>query len=50
MNGFANHGLDEGAFGEQTGLSAGLRTFDAFRTLPLTTLYIVYCSVFPLYH
>lgn len=32
MNGFADHGLDEGAFGEKKGFSEGLRTFDAFRT------------------
>lgn len=31
MNGFADQGLDEGAFGEKKGLSEGLRTFDAFR-------------------
>ena len=31
MNGFADHGLDEGAFGEKKGFSEGLRTFDAFR-------------------
>lgn len=33
MNGFADQGLDEGAFGEKKGLSEGLRTFDAFREL-----------------
>lgn len=32
MNGFADHGLDEAAFGEKKGFSEGLRTFDAFRT------------------
>lgn len=44
MNGFADHGLDEGAFGEKKGFSEGLRTFDAFRmslpscfTLPTQT-------------
>lgn len=31
MNGFADQGLDESAFGEKKGLSEGLRTFDAFR-------------------
>ena len=31
MNGFADHSLDEGAFGEKKGFSDGLRTFDAFR-------------------
>lgn len=31
MNGFVDHGLDEGAFGEKKGFSEGLRTFDAFR-------------------
>lgn len=33
MDGFADQGLDEGAFGEKKGLSEGLRTFDAFREL-----------------
>lgn len=35
-NGFAEHGLNEDAFGEKSGLS-GLKTFDAFResTYPL---------------
>lgn len=33
MNGFADQGMDEGAFGEKKGLSEGLRTFDAFREL-----------------
>lgn len=33
MNGFADQGLDEGAFGEKKGISEGLRTFDAFREL-----------------
>lgn len=33
MNGFADHGLDEAAFGEKKGFSEGLRTFDAFRKL-----------------
>lgn len=31
MNGFADHGLDEGAFGEKKGFSEAFRTFDAFR-------------------
>ncbi|KAI9802652.1 MAG: hypothetical protein M1825_002674 [Sarcosagium campestre] len=30
MNGFADHGVDEGSFGEKNGLGQGLRTFDAF--------------------
>ncbi|KAI9705135.1 MAG: hypothetical protein M1836_006918 [Candelina mexicana] len=31
MNGFADHGIDEGNFGdEKSGLTQGLRTFDAF--------------------
>ncbi len=30
MNGFADHGLDEGAFGEKTGNI--VKAFDAFRT------------------
>jgi hypothetical protein len=30
MNGFADHGLDEDAFGEKSTLK-GLQTFDAFR-------------------
>lgn len=30
MNGFAENGLDEDAFGDKAGLS-GLKTFDAFR-------------------
>lgn len=33
MNGFADHGLDEAAFGEKSGFTEGLRTFDAFRKL-----------------
>lgn len=33
MNGFADHGLDEAAFGEKKGFTEGLRTFDAFRKL-----------------
>lgn len=32
MNGFADHGLDEAAFGENRNLASNLRTFDAFRT------------------
>ena len=31
MNGFADHGLDENAFGEKKGFSEGIRSFDAFR-------------------
>ena len=31
MNGFADRGLDEAAFGEKGGLTKNLRTFDAFR-------------------
>lgn len=38
MNGFADHGLDEGAFGEKKGLSEGIRSFDAFRK---STIYFV---------
>ncbi|KAI9730818.1 MAG: hypothetical protein M1834_005536 [Cirrosporium novae-zelandiae] len=30
MNGFAEKGLDESVFGEKSGLSQGLKTFDAF--------------------
>ncbi|EEP75394.1 conserved hypothetical protein [Uncinocarpus reesii 1704] len=38
MNGFADHGLDEDAFGEKSGIAAGLRTFDAFpKTKPTYT-------------
>ncbi|KMU88364.1 ER-derived vesicles protein ERV41 [Coccidioides immitis H538.4] len=38
MNGFADHGLDEDAFGENSGIAAGLRTFDAFpKTKPTYT-------------
>jgi hypothetical protein len=33
MNGFADHGLDEAAFGDKSGFTEGLRTFDAFRKL-----------------
>ena len=33
MNGFADHGLDEAAFGEKRGFSSNLQTFDAFRKL-----------------
>lgn len=33
MNGFTDHGLDESAFGEKKGLSEGIRSFDAFRTI-----------------
>lgn len=32
MNGFADHGLNEGAFSEKAGgFRDGIRTFDAFR-------------------
>lgn len=31
MNGFADRGLDEAAFGEKGGFTKNLRTFDAFR-------------------
>ena len=31
MNGFADHGLDENAFGEKKGFSEGIKSFDAFR-------------------
>ncbi|WEW58354.1 hypothetical protein PRK78_003822 [Emydomyces testavorans] len=38
MNGFADHGLDEDAFGDKKGLAGGLRTFDAFpKTKPTYT-------------
>ncbi|MCJ1272423.1 hypothetical protein MMC21_000209 [Puttea exsequens] len=38
MNGFVDHGLDESAFGEQKGLSAGIKSFDAFpKTKPTYT-------------
>ncbi|KAK2739966.1 hypothetical protein FQN57_006285 [Myotisia sp. PD_48] len=38
MNGFAEHGLDEDKFGEQQGIAAKLRTFDAFpKTKPTYT-------------
>ncbi|MCJ1431031.1 hypothetical protein MMC27_000381 [Xylographa pallens] len=38
MNGFASHGLDEGAFEDKTSISGGLRTFDAFpKTKPTYT-------------
>jgi hypothetical protein len=33
MNGFANHGLDEGAFGEK-GSGSIVKAFDAFRKSP----------------
>ena len=38
MNGFADRGLDEDAFGETKGLSNGIRSFDAFRTFLFLTL------------
>ena len=31
MNGFAERGLDEDAFGEKKGAFSGIRSFDAFR-------------------
>lgn len=31
MNGFAEKGLDEDAFGEKSTMQKGLQTFDAFR-------------------
>ncbi|MCJ1306719.1 hypothetical protein MMC25_000362 [Agyrium rufum] len=34
MNGFADHGLDDAAFGEKPGSFGALRTFDAFRQQP----------------
>jgi hypothetical protein len=34
MNGFADHGLDEGAFGEKTGNI--VKAFDAFREFSLS--------------
>lgn len=38
MNGFADHGLDESAFGEKRGgFRENIRTFDAFRKSRLTT-------------
>ena len=52
MNGFADHGLDEGAFGEKKGFSEGLRTFDAFRmssiAIPLSrTQLLIPCQLKP---
>ena len=38
MNGFADHGLDEAAFGEKRGFTSNLQTFDAFRKLPYHNL------------
>lgn len=40
MNGFADHGLSEDAFGEKDNLAGGLRSFDAFRK---------YCQASPLF-
>ena len=40
MNGFADHGLSEDAFGEKDNLAGGLRSFDAFRK---------YCRAIPLF-
>ena len=52
MNGFADQGLDEGAFGEKKGISEGLRTFDAFRELhivpPLLQFHCRYSGLCPL--
>lgn len=42
MNGFADHGLDEAAFGEKKGFTEGLRTFDAFRKLYTSPLHGVF--------
>ncbi len=58
MNGFADHGLDENAFGEKKGFSEGIRSFDAFRKIPinpltfltlLTYLFCVDCTMNLLY-
>lgn len=38
MNSFSKHELDEDAFGENKNVGAGLKTFDAFRTFPLSYL------------
>lgn len=40
MNGFADHGLDEGSFGEKGGI---VKAFDAFR---MFYIYFI-CPVFP---
>ena len=42
MNGFAEKGLDEDAFGEKSNVQKGLQTFDAFRMFSLasTILYL----------
>ncbi|KAL2868154.1 endoplasmic reticulum-Golgi intermediate compartment family protein [Aspergillus lucknowensis] len=60
MNGFADHGLDEDAFGEKSSLKGGLQTFDAFpKTKPSyttpsrrggqwTVLILAICTVFSL--
>jgi len=40
MNGFANHRLDESAFGEKKTFTDGLRTFDAFRKCRRNLLYV----------
>lgn len=47
MNGFADHGLDESAFGEKASLGSGLRTFDAFRESLLAQLAFFLYSIFP---
>ena len=42
MNGFADHGLDEGAFGEKTGgFRKNIRTFDAFRKSGTSPIYTI---------
>lgn len=43
MNGFAEHGLDEGAFGEQTGNI--VKAFDAFREY---CSFLKHCAVWEL--
>lgn len=40
MNSYADHGLDEDAFGEKRG-GSGLRTFDAFREYFLKKGYLL---------
>jgi hypothetical protein len=38
MNGFAQHGLNEEAFGEKDDNFSAIRTFDAFREWPVAVL------------
>lgn len=45
MNGFADRGLDEAAFGEKKGFTEGLRTFDAFRKLYTSPLHGVFPTI-----